>query len=133
MVDDRAGGRREPAAQLLHWLRSHGQVGRVGVEGTGTYGPALARHLTAQGIVVIEVNRPNRQVRRRHRLNRGGHRQANAALWRIVIVRLNSDQRSKNYVARPISQGRTKTEAIRCLQRYIAREVFRALPQPAVG
>ena len=82
---------------------------------------------------MIEVNRPNRQVRRRHRLNRGGHRQANAALWRIVIVRLNSDQRSKNYVARPISQGRTKAEAIRCLQRYIAREVFRALPQPAVG
>ena len=52
--------------QLLAWLRSHGQVGRVGVEGTGTYGAALARHLTAQGVPVIEVNRPNRQVRRRH-------------------------------------------------------------------
>ena len=301
--------------QLLAWLRSHGQVGRVGVEGTGTYGAALARHLTAQGVTVIEVNRPNRQVRRRHgktdvidaiaaaravmsgeaastpkshdgsvealralkvlhrsatkartqainqlrnlvvtapddlrarlrdlpikellavcaafrvapdddslraitrlsmrdlaqrvlfldtsreqtrqrldritaatapdllalkgvgpdvastllvtagdnperlrdeasfaalcgtspipassgrtnrhRLNRGGDRQANAALWRIVIVRLNSDQRSKDYLARRISEGRTKTEAIRCLKRYIAREVFRALPRPA--
>lgn len=51
----------------------------------------------------------------RHRLNRGGDRPANAALWRIVIVRLNSDQRSKDYVARRIREGRTKPEPIRCL------------------
>ena len=52
--------------QLLGWLRSFGQLDRVGVEGTGSYGAALARHLTTQGIAVIEVSRPNRQVRRRH-------------------------------------------------------------------
>jgi transposase len=52
--------------QLLVWLRGFGEVGRVGVEGTGSYGAALARHLTGQGIAVIEVLRPNRQVRRRH-------------------------------------------------------------------
>jgi len=52
--------------QLLTWLRSHGQVKRVGVEGTGSYGAALARHLSAEDITVIEVLRPNRQVRRRH-------------------------------------------------------------------
>jgi len=298
--------------QLLTWLRSHGQLQRVGVEGTGSYGAALARHLTAQGVSVIEVLRPNRQVRRRqgktdvldaiaaaravmsgeatstpkthdgavealrtlkvlqrsankartqainqlrnlivtapddlrarlrnlsikellevcsgfripadddslnaitrlslrdlahrilfldasreqtrrrldritnkvapdllaingvgpdvaatllmtagdnperlrneasfaalcgtnpipassgkttrHRLNRGGDRDANSALWRITIVRLSSDKRSKDYLARRISEGKSKPEAIRCLKRYIAREVFRALP-----
>ncbi len=301
--------------QLLAWLRSHGQVGRVGIEGTGSYGAALARHLAAESITVIEVLRPNRQVRRRHgktdvidaiaaaravmsgeatgtpkshdgavealrtlkvlqrsankartqainqlrnlivtapddlrarlrnlsikellevcsgfrisadddslnaitrlslrdlaqrilfldasreqtrcrldritselapdlldikgvgpdvaatllmtagdnperlrneasfaalcgtnpipassgktnrhRLNRGGDRDANSALWRITIVRLSSDQRSKDYLAKRISEGKSKPEAIRCLKRYIAREVFRALPTQA--
>jgi len=42
-----------------------------------------------------------------------------------------SDQRSKNYVAKRMSEGKSKIEAIRCLKRYIAREVFAALPQPA--
>jgi len=301
--------------RLLGWLRGFGELGRVGVEGTGSYGAALARHLTGQGVSVIEVSRPNRQVRRRHgktdvvdaiaaaravmsgeatatpkthdgsveglrtlkvlqrsanksrtqalnqlhsllvtappqlrarlqglprrdllatcaafrvaddddslpgltrfalrdlaqriqslderlneintrlrrittkaapdlvelhgvgpdtastllitagdnperlasersfaaltgcspipassgkthrhRLNRGGDRQANAALWRIAIVRLASDKRSQTYVAKRLSEGKSKTEAIRCLKRYIAREVFDALPQPA--
>ncbi len=60
----------------------------------------------------------------RHRLNRGGDRQANAALWRIVITRLASDQRTRHYVERRCKDGLTKTEAIRCLKRYVAREVF---------
>ena len=51
--------------QLLGWLRSHGSVARVGVEGTGSYGAGLARHLTVAGAEVVEVNRPNRQMRRR--------------------------------------------------------------------
>jgi hypothetical protein len=46
--------------QLLNWRRSFGDVGRIGVEGTGSYGAALARHLTTQEITVIEVSRPNR-------------------------------------------------------------------------
>ena len=61
----------------------------------------------------------------RHRLNRGGDRNANAALWRIVIVRLACDQRTKNYLARCQAEGKTKIEAIRCLKRYVAREIFR--------
>ncbi len=68
---------------------------------------------------------------RRHRLNRGGDRQANAALWRITLVRLHCDPRTKDYLAKRVRDGKTKTEAIRCLKRYIAREVFRALPTPA--
>ena len=303
--------------RLLSWLRSHGDLGAVGVEGTGSYGAALARHLTEQGVTVLEVSRPNRQVRRRHgktdvvdaiaaaravlsgeatatpkshdgpvealrllkllqrsankartqalnqlravmltapeelrerlrdlktvellevcrsfrirtdddsltgttrlvlrelaqrialldeqladttrrlrrittavapdmvakhgvgpdtastllvvagdnphrlhseksfaallgsspipansgkrqnrhRLNRGGDRQGNAALWRIALVRLSTDQTTRDYLARRVSEGKTKTEAIRCLKRYIAREMFNALPRAAL-
>jgi transposase len=51
--------------QLVEWLRGHGEVSLVGVEGTGSYGAGLCRHLTRAGIRVVEVDRPNRQVRRR--------------------------------------------------------------------
>lgn len=71
--------------------------------------------------------------RERHRLNRGGDRQANAALWRIAMVRLATDQRTRDYVERRVAEGKTKTEAIRCLKRYIAREVFNALPRQALS
>jgi transposase len=63
----------------------------------------------------------------RHRLNRGGNRQANNALWRIVIGRLRWHEPTKAYVARRTSEGLSKKEIIRCLKRYVAREVFRAL------
>jgi transposase len=65
---------------------------------------------------------------RRHRLNRGGDRQANAALHRIVVARLRHDPRTRDYLARRLRQGKSKKEAIRCLKRYVAREVFAALP-----
>jgi transposase len=63
----------------------------------------------------------------RHRLNRAGHRQANAALHRIVIVRLRSHEKTKRYVERRTAEGKSKKEIIRCLKRYVAREVFAAL------
>ena len=65
----------------------------------------------------------------RHRLNRGGDRQANAALYRIVVVRLRWHQPTQDYMARRIKQGKSKREVIRCLKRYVAREVFAALRQ----
>jgi transposase len=65
----------------------------------------------------------------RHRLDRGGDRQANAAPDRIVIARLRHDQPTKDYLARRIREGKAKKEAIRCLQRYVAREVLAALPR----
>ena len=65
----------------------------------------------------------------RHRLNRGGDRQANAALWHIVFTRMVKDPRTKHYIERRMKDGRTKKEAIRCLKRYVAREVFAALPR----
>jgi transposase len=60
----------------------------------------------------------------RHRLNRGGHRQANSALYRTVIVRLRFHQPTIDYVARRTAEGKTKAEIIRCLKRYVAREVW---------
>ena len=63
----------------------------------------------------------------RHRLNRGGNRDANRALWVIALVRLRSDPRTKAYVARRTTEGLGKPEILRCLKRYIAREVFRIL------
>ncbi|HTR68737.1 MAG TPA: IS110 family transposase, partial [Mycobacteriales bacterium] len=64
--------------------------------------------------------------------NRGGDRQANSALWRIAIVRLATDPATRDYVTRRQAEGKTKSEAIRCLKRYIAREVYRALPATAL-
>ena len=60
----------------------------------------------------------------RYRLNRGGDRRANAALYRIVIIRLRYDIRSRTYLQRRTAEGKTKMEVIRCLKRYVAREVF---------
>lgn len=66
----------------------------------------------------------------RHRLNRGGDRQANSALWKIVLTRMVYDPRTRAYIDRRMTEGLTKQEAIRCLKRYIAREVYNCLPRP---
>lgn len=63
----------------------------------------------------------------RHRLNRGGHRQANAALYRTVIVRMQHHEPTKAYVARRTAEGKTKPEIIRCLKRLLARELWAAM------
>jgi transposase len=60
----------------------------------------------------------------RYRLHRGGDRMANSALWRIALVRVRCHQPTKDYVARRTAEGKTKTEIMRCLKRYIARETF---------
>jgi transposase len=60
----------------------------------------------------------------RHRLNPGGNRQANHALWRIVFTRMSSDERTRKYVARRLAEGRTMKEIMRILKRYVAREVY---------
>jgi transposase len=63
----------------------------------------------------------------RHRLNRGGHRQANAALYRVAIVRMQHHAPTKTYVARRTAEGKTKPEIIRCLKRLLAREIWAAM------
>lgn len=66
---------------------------------------------------------------RRHRLSRGGDRQANAALYVVVITRMRNDCRTQTYVKRRLAEGKTKPEIIRILKRYVAREIYRHLPR----
>ena len=66
----------------------------------------------------------------RHRLNRGGNRQANSALYHIVITRMRHDPATRRYVARRLTEGKTMGEIARILKRYVAREVFQHLPRP---
>jgi transposase len=63
----------------------------------------------------------------RHRLNRGGDRQANSALYMVVIGRLKNDPRTQAYLDRRLTDGKTKNETIRCLKRHLARSIYRAL------
>ena len=63
----------------------------------------------------------------RHRLNRGGDRQANAALYRVVLCRLRWDPRTQAYMTRRTTEGLSKKDIIRCLKRLIAREIYYAL------
>ena len=69
---------------------------------------------------------------RRHRLNRSGNRDANRALWVIAFTRMRCDARTIAYANRRRMEGLTRTELLRCLKRYIAREIFTLLrSQPA--
>jgi ABC-type sugar transport system ATPase subunit len=83
--------------------------------------------------VALPVRNPQRSglaiihqdLGRRRRLNRGGDRQANSALYTITIARLRWDKRTQHYVRRRVAEGKTRREAIRCLKRYICREIYR--------
>jgi transposase len=66
----------------------------------------------------------------RHRLNRGGDRHANNALWRIALVRMRCHPPTRAYVERRTKQGLSKLDIMRCLKRYIAREVYHHLTDP---
>jgi transposase len=170
---------------MLNWMQSFGEVKRIGIECTGTYGAGLLRYLQQFDVEILEVTSPDKMDRRRrgkndtidaenaahaafagmrtvtpktrdgmveslrvlkvcrktaiaarrialqmirkanrHRLNRGGDRAANSALHIIAIGRLRTDNKTKEYVDKRLTQGHTKLEALRCLKRYIAREVY---------
>jgi transposase len=66
----------------------------------------------------------------RHRLSRGGDRNANHALYQVVLVRMASCQRTKTYVAKRTAEGKNKREIMRCLKRYAAREIYRQITNP---
>ncbi|PSK80112.1 transposase [Murinocardiopsis flavida] len=84
---------------------------------------AAFAHLCGAAPVPASSGRTNR-----HRLNRGGDRQANNALHTIVLVRMKYDQRTRDYVARRTAEGMAKKDVIRCLKRFVAREIYRHLP-----
>lgn len=67
----------------------------------------------------------------RYRLNRGGDRNANAALYRIVLTRMSSHEQTRCYVARRRAEGLNTAEIMRCLKRYVARQVYKHLPVAA--
>lgn len=64
---------------------------------------------------------------RRHRLNRGGDRRLNQALHTIVLTRMRTDPATRDYIQRRIAEGRTKREIMRCLKRYVSRQIYRTL------
>jgi hypothetical protein len=76
------------------------------------------------GVAPIEASSG---LTKRHRLSRGGDRQANAALYRIVVVRMRHHQPTRDYVERRVKEGKSKREIMRCLKRYVVREVYSAL------
>jgi len=82
---------------------------------------ALALHA---GAAPLEASSGERS---RHRLNRRGNRQLNAALHRIAVTQLRIHEPAKLYVKRKMAEGKTKREALRCLKRHLARVVFNAL------
>jgi transposase len=79
------------------------------------------------GVSPVEASSGKAQ---RHRLNRGGDRHANSALHTIVLSRLRWDTRTRDYVDRRVSEGKTRREAIRCLKRYVAREIYQLIRNP---
>lgn len=66
----------------------------------------------------------------RHRINRVGHRQLNAAIYGTVIVRMRFHQRTIDHVTRRTAEGLSKRDIIRCLKRYVLREVFTSSTPP---
>ena len=69
----------------------------------------------------------------RRRLNRGGDRQANSALYPIALSWLRWDARTRDYLARRIPEGKTRREAIRCLKRYLTCEIYQIITSPPEG
>jgi transposase len=67
----------------------------------------------------------------RHRLDRGGHRQINAAIHRMAITRARCDAQTRHYIARKKTEGKTQRDAIRCLKRHLTRRVWQLLRAPA--
>lgn len=106
----------------------------IGVQGATTFlrtaGDNPQRLTTSSGFALLCGVAPleassGRTVR--HRLNRSGDRDANAALHRIVLTRLKHDPTTQEYLERRLGQGKSKREVIRCLKRYVAREVYQVL------
>jgi transposase len=86
-----------------------------------------AKLARAAGVAPIPASSGNTQ---RQRLDHGGNRQMNAALYRVIVTRARCHQPTRDYIARRRSEGKSTREAIRCLKRYLARHVWRLLQPP---
>ena len=101
------------------------------IAGTQRFATA-AKLARATGVAPIPASSGNT---RRQRLDRGGNRQINAALHRVIVTRARCHAQTRDYIARRRSEGKSTREAIRRLKRYLARYVWRLLqpPHPAQG
>jgi transposase len=99
--------------------RSAGQAGCLG-SGRGS-DPSFAKLC---GVCPLEAS-SGKTIR--HRLNRGANRDANRALHVILVVRMRRHEPTRDYIARRLAEGKSKNEIMRCVKRYIAREIFHAL------
>jgi hypothetical protein len=109
----------EIAATLLVAVGDNG--GRLASEG------AFAKIC---GVAPVDASSGRQQ---RHRLNRGGNRQANRALHTLVVVRLRAHAPSRQYMARRLAEGKTKKEVMRCLKRYVVREIYATIQRRGAG
>ena len=91
-----------------------------------------AKLARAAGLAPIPVSY---RATNRHRLDRGGNRQVNAAIHRVAVTRARCHAESRAYIARKTAEGKTHREAIRCLKRHLARRIWQLLraPQPIGG
>lgn len=119
MLRDLQGVGTDVASQLLVTVGDNSE--RIGTE---------AKFAALVGVAPVPASSGKTT---RHRLSRGGDRQANKAIHHVALVRMMSDTRTKNYVARRRQEGKNTKEIMRCLKRYIAREIYDQLlhPQPA--
>ncbi len=99
-------------------------VGEIAGAERFTSDAKLAR---AAGIAPIPVSSGRSD---RHRLDRGGNRQINAAIHRMAVTRARCDPATQNYIARKKTEGKTQRDAIRCLKRHIIREIWQLLRAP---
>ena len=109
------------------WLQLHAEIA-LHSQHLKTLTTAAAPRLLELVGVGFDIAAGSGRTNGRHRLYRGGNRQANAALYRAVIVRMRWRQPTIDYVTRRTAEGLSKREIIRCLKRYLAREIYRRLP-----
>ena len=100
-------------------------VGEIAGAGRFASDAKLAR---AAGLAPIPVSSGKTN---RHRLDRGGNRQINAAIHRIAVTRARCHPETRDYIARKLTEGKTNRDAVRCLKRHLARRIWRLLQPPA--
>ena len=101
-----------------------GQQNQPATSRAGFFSPGRASPHTLCGVSPVEAS-SGKVIR--HRLNRGGNRDANRTLHLICVVRMRVDERTRAYVVRRTAEGKSRRDNMRCLKRYVAREVYRVL------
>jgi transposase len=96
------------------------------IAGAGRFG-SDAKLARAAGVAPIPISSGNTH---RHRLDRGGNRQINAAIHRIAVTRARCHPETRDYIERKLSEGKTNRDAVRCLKRHLARRIWHLLQPP---